>query len=116
VSTSSWAARTLARFLIERADAAVGRDVIVQFDGGFRITACDFAGSAQPRQQAIAGWRGRRQAVEGRLGLGMLVLLGELDGLVEGDTGLDRLLGLQVLIAAPAADRGAITRSAPATM
>ncbi len=36
----------------------------------------------------------------------MLVLLGELDGLVEGRTGLGRLLGLQILIAAPAADRG----------
>src|SRR6185437_544136 len=49
------------QFLIERRDAAVGRDVVVEFDGGLRIAARDFAGGAQPRQQAIAGWRGRRQ-------------------------------------------------------
>ena len=36
----------------------------------------------------------------------MLVLLGELDGLVEGRTRLGRLLRLQILVAAPAAHRG----------
>jgi hypothetical protein len=36
----------------------------------------------------------------------VLVLLGEFDGLVKGRAGLGRLLGLQILIAAPAAYRG----------
>ena len=44
-------------------------------------------------------------AAAGRFGLGMLALLGEFRRLVEGRTGLGRLLGLQILIAAPAADR-----------
>ena len=61
---------------------------------------------AQPRQHAIARRRFRREVVEGRFRLGMLVLLGELDGLVEGRTGLGRLLRLQILVAAPAADPG----------
>ena len=36
----------------------------------------------------------------------MLVLLGEFDRLVEGSAGLGRLLGLQILVPAPAAHRG----------
>src|SRR4051812_38712075 len=36
----------------------------------------------------------------------MLVLFGELDRLVEGNTRFGRLLGLQILVAAPAADPG----------
>src|SRR5258708_27104714 len=36
----------------------------------------------------------------------MLVLLGELDGLVEGHARLGRLLRLQVLVATPATHRG----------
>jgi len=36
----------------------------------------------------------------------MLVLLGEIDGGIEGATGLGRLLCFQILITAPAADRG----------
>ncbi len=36
----------------------------------------------------------------------MLVLFGELGGLVEGRSGLGGLLGFQILIATPAAHRG----------
>ena len=36
----------------------------------------------------------------------MLALLGQLDGLVEGRAGLGGLLGLEILVAAPAADGG----------
>jgi hypothetical protein len=36
----------------------------------------------------------------------MLVLFGKLHRLVEGFAGLGRLLGLQILVAAPAAHRG----------
>ena len=68
--------------------------------------ACDFRRGAQPRQHAIPRRRARSQAGKGRLGLGMLALLGELDSLVEGRTGLGRLLCLQILITAPAAHRG----------
>src|ERR1700676_3128800 len=61
---------------------------------------------AQPRQHAVSRRRLRGQIGKRSFRLGVLVLLGELDGLVEGSTSLGRLLGLQILIATPAADRG----------
>ena len=65
-----------------------------------------FRGGAQPRQHAVARRRLGGQIGKGGFRLGMLVLLGEFDGLVEGSAGLGGLLGLQILIAAPAAHGG----------
>ena len=74
--------------------------------GGKPITTITFSRGAESRQHAISGWSGRGQIRESRLGLHMLILLGKLRGLVECRSGLGRLFGFQILIAAPATDRG----------
>ena len=67
--------------------------------GGFR-------GGAKSRQIAISGRRGRRQFGEGRFGFGRLVLIGQPRRRLEGRTGHCGLLGLEILISAPAANGG----------
>src|SRR5258705_112286 len=62
--------------------------------------------SAQPRQNAIPRRRLRSQVGKGSFSFGMLVLLGELDGLVECSSGFRRPLRFQVLVATPAAHGG----------
>ena len=86
-------------------DAAIGRNVVERLDGGLGIVARLRGGGAESRQHPVAAGRRGRELGKGRLRLGVLVLFGKLDCLVEGITRLSRLLGLQILIAAPAADR-----------
>jgi hypothetical protein len=94
------------QLLLLGADAAIGGQFIEHLHGGLGIALLHFRGEAKSRQQAIAVWRFRHEIGERGLGLAVLVLLGELDRLVEGIAGFRGLLGLQILIAAPAADGG----------
>src|SRR5258705_1165436 len=91
---------------LRRTDAAIGSDVVIQFRRSLRIAVGDFRGGAQPRQHAISRRRLCSQVGKGRFGLGMLVLFGELDGLVERSPGFGRLLRFEVLVATPTAHRG----------
>jgi hypothetical protein len=72
----------------------------------YSFAAGHFRRRAQPRQHAVARRRLGREFVEGRFRLGRLVGFREFDRLVEGAAGLGRPLGLQILVAAPAADPG----------
>jgi len=71
-----------------------------------RVALCGLRGGAQPRQRAISRRRLQGQLGEGGLCLGVLVLFGEICRLVKDRARLSRLLGLQILVAAPAAHRG----------
>lgn len=80
--------------------------------------ACGFAGGgvrrgAQPRQHAITLGSVGRDFGEGGLGLALLALLGQRDRSLEGGPGLGGLLGLKILVAAPAADAGDDQKSPP---
>jgi hypothetical protein len=63
------------------------------------------SGRPHQRQGAVGGGRGLGNLAEGRLGLGVLALLAERDGGLEGRTRLRRLLGLPIIVAAPARHR-----------
>src|SRR4051812_34367868 len=67
--------------------AAVGGDVVIQLGACLGIAGRRLGRSTQPRQGAIARWSLGSELCEGRLGLRMLVLLGQLCGLFEGGAG-----------------------------
>jgi len=73
---------------------------------GLGIALLHLGGETKPRQQAIAVGTVRHEIGKRRLGFAVLVLLGQFDRLVEGIARLGRLLGLEILIAAPATDGG----------
>src|SRR4051812_46041929 len=92
----------LCQILPLAAYAAVGGDVVIELGACLGIARRRLGRSTQPRQGAIARWSLGSELGEGRLGLSMLVLLGQLGSLLEGGAGLGSLLGLQILVTAPA--------------
>jgi len=94
------------QILLGPSDAAVGGDLVIDLGGSRRIARGDLAGQPEPRQDPVAGRRLGGEISKGGLGLGMLVLLGQFRGPVEGGAGLGGLPGFQVLIATPATDAG----------
>jgi hypothetical protein len=77
-------------------------DVVIQLGACLGIAGRCLCRGTQPRQGAIARWSLGSELGEGGFGLCMLVLLGQLGSLLEGGAGLGGLLGLPVLVSAPA--------------
>ena len=90
--------------LLQRADAAIRDQVVIQLHGRRSIALRGLAGCAQTRQGAIAARCFGGEFGESGFGLGGLVLLGQFRRAIKGRARFGGLFGLEMAVNPPAAD------------